>query len=149
MLEINTVAPDFELKDSNGVSHKLSNFLGKWVLIYFYPKDNTPGCTKEACTLSDEMPRFNDLQAVVLGISADSEESHQKFTKKYGLNVTLLSDPDRKAIKKYQAGTVFTKRISYLVNPKGVIVKVYDKVKPADHASEVIEDIKSYDKNSE
>lgn len=141
MLKPNTKAPNFLLRDAVGITHQLTDYLGQWVLIYFYPKDNTPGCTKEACTFRDHMSEFEKLKVKVFGVSADSEKSHQIFVSKYGLNFTLLSDPKRQTIKDYEAGGVVTKRISYLIDPKGVIHKAYSKVDPEAHAEEVLEDL--------
>ena len=96
MLEIGTKAPDFELPDQNGEMHKLSDYAGKKVILYFYPKDNTAGCTKQACGFSERYPQFTEKGAVVLGVSKDSVASHKKFEEKYGLAFTLLADPERK-----------------------------------------------------
>jgi peroxiredoxin Q/BCP len=127
----------------------LSDYLGQWVLIYFYPKDNTPGCTKEACTFKSEMQRFNELKVKVIGVSADSEESHRKFIAKYGLNFTLLSDQKKDMIRAYEAAGIGTKRISYLIDPQGLIFKSYAKVNPTEHAEEVLNDVKNiYASNS-
>lgn len=148
--KINTKAPDFSLLDQSGKTHKLSGYKGKWVLLYFYPKDDTPGCTKEACVLRDSLPDFKKLKAVVLGISKDSVESHKKFAKKYGLPFTLLSDEDKQVIKKYgvwgkksMMGKSYmgVRRTSFLISPVGKIVKVYKDVKPDKHAAEVLEDL--------
>lgn len=150
MITINTPAPTFELPDQNGKTHKLSDYKGKWVLVYFYPKDDTPGCTIEACTLRDNMASFDKANAVVLGISADSPESHAKFAEKYSLPFTLLADESKKVIKAYDSwapkkmfGKEFLgiKRNSFLINPEGIVVKVYEGVKPQEHAQEVLEDI--------
>lgn len=149
MLKTNTKAPNFMLRDAIGITHQLSDYLGQWVLVYFYPKDDTPGCTKEACTFRDHMTEFNKLNVKVIGVSADSEKSHQIFISKYGLNFTLLSDPTRQMIKDYEAGGIVTKRISYLIDPNGMIVKGYSKVDPEAHASEVLIDLKKlYDPDS-
>lgn len=103
MLETGTKAPDFALPDQNGEIHKLSDYAGKKVILYFYPKDNTAGCTKQACDFSERYPQFTEKNAVVLGISKDSVASHKKFEEKYGLAFTLLSDTDRKVIEAYDA----------------------------------------------
>jgi len=142
---------DFSLTDQNGQTHKLSSYQGKWVLLYFYPKDNTPGCTKEACGFRDSLNDLKEHNVFVLGVSADSVSSHQKFSQKYQLNFPLLSDEKKEVIKAYGAwgkkkfmGREFEGilRISFLINPKGEIVKKYDKVKPEIHAKEVLKDIK-------
>lgn len=142
MLLTKTPALDFTLPDQNSIEHKLSDYLGQWVLLYFYPKDDTPGCTTEACSFQTKLPDFKNLNITVLGISADSIKSHQEFAKKYNLNFTLLSDIDKKVIKQYGAGGIFIKRISYLIDPKGKIYKAYDKVNPETHVAEVLADLK-------
>ena len=141
MIKPNQKAPDFTLPDQNGVSHSLSQYKGQWVLLYFYPKDDTPGCAKEACSFRDHLPSFDKLSVKVLGISDDSPQSHKKFEGKYGLNFTLLADENREFIEKYGAGGVFTKRMSYLIDPEGNVRKVYPKVKPETHADEVLADL--------
>lgn len=152
MLKIGSLAPDFELLDQDGKSHKLSDYIGNFVLIYFYPKDDTPGCTKEACMIRDDFPNFKKLKAKVFGISADSVKSHKKFAEKYNLPFTLLSDEQKVVLKKYKAigeksmfGKTFLgiKRMSYLIDREGKISKVYENVKPAIHAEEVLSDLKS------
>ena len=152
MLKIGTIAPDFELLDQDGKSHTLSGYIGNFVLIYFYPKDDTPGCTKEACSLRDDFPNFKKLKAKVFGISADSVKSHKKFAEKYDLPFTLLSDEKKSVLKKYKAigeksmfGKTFLgiKRMSYLIDKEGKIVKVYEHVKPEVHAEEVLRDLQS------
>lgn len=144
-------APEFTLFDQNGKRHKLSDFKGQWVLIYFYPRDSTPGCTKEACAFRDSFKEYEKIKAKVIGISIDSVESHEKFAKKYQLPFTLLADIDKKVVEQYgvwgmkkfmgkeHMGTI---RMSFLVDPKGNIAKIYEKVKPADHAKEVLKDLK-------
>ncbi len=152
MLKIGNKAKDFTLPDQNGKTHKLSDYLGNFVLIYFYPKDDTPGCTKEACMLRDDFPNFKKIKAKILGISADSVKSHKKFAEKYNLPFTLLSDENREVLKKYAAikeksmfGKTFLgiQRMSYLINKEGKVVKIYENVKPALHAKEVLEDLKN------
>lgn len=142
--------PNFSLLDQNGKIHKLADYRGQWVLVYFYPKDDTPGCTKEACAIRDNFPAFKKLGIQVFGISADSEKSHQKFIDKYALPFTLLSDPDKKVIKEWgvwQKKKFMGKeymgiaRTSFLIDPKGKVAKVYEKVKPEVHASEVLQDL--------
>jgi thioredoxin-dependent peroxiredoxin len=147
---IGTKAPEFTLQDQDGVEHTLSEYKGQWVLVYFYPKDNTPGCTKQACTLRDAEPAFEKLDAVVLGISADSVASHKKFVDKFALPFPLLADTDKKVIEAY--GSWGKKKLmgreymgifrnSFLINPDGMIAKAYEGVKPEKHAEEVIADI--------
>lgn len=151
MLEIGKKAPAFTLQDQKGKTHKLSDYAGKWLLIYFYPKDDTPGCTKEACQLRDNYADYKKLKAVVLGVSKDSVDSHKKFADKFELPFPILADPDTKMIQKYgawQEKSMFGKkymgiqRMSYLIDPKGKVVKVYPKVKPIGHAKEVLQDLK-------
>lgn len=146
-----TKAPEFELQDQTGTSRKLSDYRGSWVLLYFYPKDDTPGCTKEACMIRDNFPSFKKLDITVLGISVDSVKSHAKFAEKYELPFTLLADPETKTVKEYGVwgekkfmGRTYmgTQRMSFLLDPKGVIAKVYEVVRPAEHAEEVLSDIK-------
>ena len=153
MLSPNTKAPDFTLLDEKGVSHTLSTYLGKWVLLYFYPKDDTPGCTKEACMLRDVWPDFGSLNAAVFGVSADSVKSHKKFAEKYGLPFTLLSDESKDMLKAYgvwgikkMMGREYEgiSRTSFLIAPDGTITKIYESVKPELHAVQVLEDLKAY-----
>ena len=101
MLEVGVKAPDFELPDQNGIIHRLSDYTGKKVILYFYPKDNTAGCTKQACGFSERYPQFTEKGAVILGVSKDSVSSHKRFEEKYGLAFTLLADPERKVIEAY------------------------------------------------
>jgi len=144
MLDTKTIAPDFNLLDQNGKEHTLAYHRGTYVLIYFYPKDDTPGCTKEACVIRDMYTDFESSSVKVFGVSADSVESHKKFEEKYQLPFTLLSDPKKETIKAYGAdGSIFGKRISYLIGPDGTIVKSYPKVDPAHHGEEILEDIKA------
>ncbi len=149
-LKMGQKAPDFVLADQNGTTHKLSDYHGRWVLIYFYPRDNTPGCTKEACAMKDRFPDFRKLKAAVLGISVDSVKSHEKFAHKYELPFTLLSDEKKDVVKRYNVwgkkkfmGREFmgTLRTSFLIAPDGKIATIYEKVKPADHAAEVLRDL--------
>ena len=142
MLTINTQAPDFKLLDQDGKEHSLSYHKGSFILIYFYPKDDTPGCTKEACVIRDAYKDFESNGVKVFGISADTVEKHKAFALKYELPFTLLSDPKKEVIKSYgAAGALFTKRVSYLINPEGIIVKTYPKVDPAHHGVEILKDI--------
>jgi peroxiredoxin Q/BCP len=145
MLKIDTLAPNFQVFDQNNTSHELKNYRGKWVLLYFYPRDNTPGCTVEACTIRDSFSEFKKLKAVVLGVSTNSVSSHKKFATKFSLPFPLLADTDKKIVKDYEASGLF-KRVSYLINPDGKIAKVYEKVKPQEHAAEVIKDLEILNK---
>lgn len=146
MLEVGTPAPDFTLEDQSGSSHTLSVQRGKWVVVYFYPKDDTPGCTKEACSFRDALPRFQDIGAMVYGVSADDRGSHEKFARKYDLNFPLLVDPEKHVLNAYGAygeKSMYGKkymgvlRVTYLVDPEGKVARVWPKVKPEDHADEV------------
>jgi len=146
------LAPDFTLPDQNGETHALSRQRGKWVLLYFYPKDDTPGCTKEACMIRDNLPHFGKLGADVFGISVDSVASHKKFAEKYALPFTLLSDEEKTVVERYGVwgkkkfmGREYmgTSRTSFLVDPEGKIAKVYEDVKPETHAEEVLKDLKT------
>ncbi len=147
MLKEGDTAPAFALQDQNGNTVSLSDFAGKTVVVYFYPKDDTPGCTKEACGFRDSYADLTARGAVVLGISADSPDSHAKFVGKYDLPFTLLSDPDKTVIQAFGAWGVkkmYGKeyegimRSTFVIGPDGVITKVFPKVKPADHAAEIL-----------
>ena len=147
MLEIGTKAPDFTLPDQNGNMHSLSEYRGKKVILYFYPKDNTPGCTKQACGFAERYPQFTEKGAVVLGISKDSVASHKKFEEKYGLPFTLLADSELVAIQAYDVwqekknyGKTYmgVVRTTYLIDEKGKIVKAFDKVKAADNPEQML-----------
>ena len=151
-LKIGSKAPAISLPDQNGKIQKLSDYLGQWVLVYFYPKDDTPGCTTEACSLRDNLPKLGKLKAKVFGISTDSVASHKKFAEKYKLTFTLLADVDKKVVEKYGVWAEKSMygrkyfgvlRNSYLIDPQGKIIKIYEKVKPATHAEEVLEDLKT------
>ena len=147
MLEIGTKAPDFTLPDQNGNMHSLSEYRGKKVILYFYPKDNTPGCTKQACGFAERYPQFIEKGAVVLGISKDSVASHKKFEEKYGLPFTILSDPELVAIQAYDVwqekknyGKTYmgVVRTTYLIDEEGKIAKAFDKVKAADNPEQML-----------
>lgn len=142
MLEAGTKAPSFSLPDQNGQVHTLEEYRGKKVVLYFYPKDNTPGCTKQACNFGELYPQFQEKGAVVVGVSKDSVGSHKKFEEKYGLPFTLLSDPELSCIqaydvwqekKNYGKVSMGVVRTTYLIDEKGVIVKAFGKVKAADN----------------
>lgn len=141
MLKEGTKIIDFTLLDQDEILHKLSDYSSGRVLLYFYPKDDTPGCTKEACMITEAYDSFKKAGITVLGVSSDSPESHKKFKDKYSLPFTLLSDRDKKVIKDYGADSlVFTKRVSYLIE-KDIIVKAYPNVDPANHAMEILNDV--------
>lgn len=147
MLEIGTPAPDFSLPDQEGSLHSLSDYRGKKVILYFYPKDNTPGCTKQACGYSEHLPQFTEKGAVILGISKDSVASHKKFSEKYTLAFPILSDPERTVIEAYgvwQEKKLYGKvsmgvvRTTYLIDENGLIEKAYGKVKAAEDAEKML-----------
>lgn len=149
-LKISSNAPDFKLPDQAGKIHQLSDYQGKWLLLYFYPKDNTPGCTVEACSLRDNWADFGKLNASVLGVSADSVASHQKFADKFSLSFPILADEEKFMIRRYGVlapksmfGKTFLgiKRSSFLIDPQGKIAKIYEKVKPVEHAAQVLQDL--------
>lgn len=155
-LKINQPAPNFKLPNQNGKVQSLSDYKGKWVLVYFYPKDDTTGCTKEACMIRDNYPDFKKLKITVLGISVDPVKSHDKFATKYDLPFTLLADEKKEVVKKYGVWAkkkfmgreyMGTLRTSFLINPKGVIIHIYEKVKPELHTEEVLADFKKFTKN--
>lgn len=141
-------AENFTLNNSNGSPVSLSDYAGKWVILYFYPKDDTPGCTVQACSLRDARDDLADLGAEVIGISADQVSSHEKFKSKHSLNFTLLSDPDKKVIESYGAwgkkmfGKEGILRKTFIINPDGRVVKVYGRATPLGHGEQVIDDLK-------
>ncbi len=151
MLEIGTKAPNFTLKNKDGKDISLSDFLGKKVVLYFYPKDNTPGCTRQACAFGEAYDDFKKINAEVIGISKDSVNSHIKFAEKFNLPFVLLSDPDLDAIKKYDVwqekkmcgkvgmGVV---RTTFIIDEQGNIEKIMPKVKPDTNAAEILEYLK-------
>lgn len=147
MLNVGEKAPEFTLADRNGQPVSLSDFAGKWVVLYFYPRDNTPGCTRQACAFARLYEEFQALNAVVVGISKDSAASHDRFAQKYGLPFVLLSDPELLAIQAYgvwQEKKLYGKtsmgvvRTTYLLDEQGIIQKVMPKVKPDQNAGEVL-----------
>ena len=148
MLETGKKAPDFELPDQNGKVHKLSDYKGKKVILYFYPKDNTSGCTRQACGFGERYPQFKEKGAVILGVSKDSVASHKKFEEKYGLPFTLLSDTELDVIKAYDVWkekknygkvSMGIVRTTYLIDEEGIIIKAMDKVKAADNPQEMLD----------
>lgn len=155
MLKVGRKAPLFTLLDQAGQIQSLKASAGQWVLLYFYPKDDTPGCTKEACAIAEVYKDFKRQGTAVLGVSKDTVKSHLKFAQKYDLPFTLLSDPTMEMMAKYGAFELKkmygkevrgTKRISYLIDPAGKIAKVYPEVDPANHAVELLKDIKALKK---
>ncbi len=141
-------APDFKLSDEAGAAHQLSDYRGKWVVLYFYPKDDTPGCTVEACSLRDARDDLAALGAEVVGISRDEAGSHEKFKAKHTLNFTLLTDSEAKVINAYGAwgkkmfGQEGILRKTFIINPEGAVVKVYGRVTPLGHGEQVVSDLK-------
>lgn len=141
-------APDFTALDTDGNSHSLADYRGKWLVLYFYPKDDTPGCTAEACSLRDARDDIAALGAEVVGVSRDDASSHDKFKAKYTLNFTLLSDPEHELMDAYGAwgkkmfGQEGVLRKTFIINPEGVIVKVYGRVTPIGHGEQVLAELK-------
>lgn len=141
-------APAFTLKDASGASHSLEDYKGKWVVLYFYPKDDTPGCTTQACSLRDARDTLAEMGAEIIGISKDEPSSHEKFKQKYSLNFTLLTDADAVAINAYGAwgkkmfGNEGILRKTFIINPNGQVVKVYGRATPLGHGEQVIEELK-------
>lgn len=149
---MNMQAIEFSLPDQEGATHTLKQYAGTWVILYFYPKDDTPGCTKEACNFRDSIAEFQKQGVQILGVSKDSVSSHKKFAEKYHLNFPLLSDESLTTIKAYDAwgekkfmGRVFNGvlRKTYLIDPKGMVTKVYEKVNPLVHSGEILADLDS------
>ncbi len=151
MLNIGDSAPAFSAPDQNGEVRTLSEFKGSWVLLYFYPKDDTPGCTAEACELRDNMNGLRQYGVTIVGVSADDEASHKKFGDRYAVPYPLLADTEKKIIKDYEVWgekSMYGKtymgilRTTFLIDGEGVIQKIYEKVKPEGHADEVLKDVK-------
>lgn len=152
MLETGTKAPAFELPDQNGTMHRLEEYRGKKVILYFYPRDNTPGCTKQACGFGERYPQFTEKGAVVIGVSKDSVASHKKFEEKYQLPFTLLSDPELKCIQAYDVWkeknmygkkTMGVVRTTYLIDEDGVIIRAFGKVKAADNPEQMLKELQA------
>jgi peroxiredoxin Q/BCP len=148
MVEVGKKAPDFTLPDFKGNKHKLSDYQGKPVVLYFYPKDDTPGCTKEACSFRDNFSDYKKAGIVVLGVSVDDEKSHEKFVNKYELPFTLLSDKNKKVVEKYGVwkeknmyGKKYwgTERKTFLIDEDGKIAHIFNKIKTDTHAEDVLE----------
>ncbi|MBL8149836.1 MAG: thioredoxin-dependent thiol peroxidase [Blastocatellia bacterium] len=147
LLEVGAVAPSFQVKDQDGNNLSLADFKGKKVVLYFYPKDDTPGCTKEACAFRDSFAKFQELGVEVVGVSIDNEKSHKKFVEKYKLPFKLLADPDKQIVEAYGAwgeksmyGKKYmgTNRVTYLIDQEGKIAAIFPKVKPETHAEEIL-----------
>lgn len=150
MLEVNTKAPDFTLEDADGISRSLSDYLGKKVVLYFYSKDNTSGCTKQACGFGELYPHFVEKGAEVIGVSKDTVASHKKFKEKYNLPFVLLSDPDKKVLETYDVlkeKTMYGKKVmgtvrtTYLIDEEGIIKKVFSKVKPDQNPADMLDQL--------
>ena len=146
-LKIGNAAPEFELYDQNGKTHSIKDYAGQWLVLYFYPKDDTPGCIKEACEFRDEYRVITELNTQVLGVSIDSQESHAEFAEKYHLPFPLLADEGGKVAKSYQAlfslgPFKFAKRHSFIIDPKGIVRKIYRRVNASRHSQQIIADLK-------
>ena len=150
MLEVGTKAPEFTLPDQNGDMRSLADYRGQKVVLYFYPKDMTSGCTKQACAFGELYPQFLEKSAVVLGVSKDTVQSHKKFEEKYGLPFTILADPEKEVIqaydvlgekKMYGKTTIGVIRSTYLIDEDGVIVKAFGKVKAADNPQQMLDEL--------
>ncbi len=155
LIDVGKTAPAIKLADQDGTTHQLKDYRGKWVVLYFYPKDDTSGCTKQACQFRDASTKIKRRDAVVLGVSPDDEKSHRKFVDKHQLNFTLLADPDKVACAKYgvwQEKSMYGRkymgvvRTTYLIDPKGKVAQRWDKVKVADHDEAVLEAIAEHAK---
>ena len=146
-LDVGMQAPQFELLDQAKTMHKFNDYLGKWIVLYFYPKDDTPGCTKEACVFRDDIATLNSMGVHVFGLSVDTIESHAEFAKKYSLQFPLLADIGGKVANSYGSLTKLgplklAKRHTFIIDPEGKFAKIYRSVKPATHSNEVIAEIK-------
>lgn len=142
-------APQFTLQDTEGKDRSLADYKGTWIILYFYPKDDTPGCTVEACSLRDARDTLASMGAEIIGISRDEASSHEKFKQKHSLNFTLLADPEAVVINEYGAwgkkmfGKEGILRKTFIINPEGQVVKVYGRVTPVGHGDQIIEDLKA------
>ena len=150
MLELGKRAPDFELPDQNGVMHRLSDYRGQKVILYFYPRDNTPGCSKQACNFGELYPQFQEKGAVVLGVSKDTVKSHKRFEEKFGLPFPLLSDTEKTVIQAYDVWkekkmygkvSMGVVRSTYLIDEEGIIIRAFGKVKAADNPGQMLEEL--------
>ena len=147
--KVGDVAPTFSLADQTGKIRKLEDYSGKWVVLYFYPKDDTPGCTKEACSFRDDLKQLEKLGAQIIGVSVDDSDSHAKFADKYHLPFTLLADQDAKVAESYGAvnNLLFikiAKRYTFLIDPSGKIAQIYLDVDTSRHSQEIIDDLKKF-----
>lgn len=141
LLPVGQQAPDFEATDQHGARLRLADLRGRWVVLYFYPVDDTPGCTAEACGFRDDAKAFEEAGAVVVGVSTQDEASHRAFAAKYGLPFALLADPEKRITKAFGAIGLFglAKRVTYLLAPDGRVARAWDKVNPQRHSREVLE----------
>ena len=146
-------APDFKLLDQAGLERSLTEFKGRWVVLYFYPKDDTPGCTTEACSLRDAATELNEINVEVIGVSADDAKSHNKFIEKHHLNFTLLSDPTKQTIEAYGAwgkkmfGNEGILRKTFIIDPYGEVVKVFGRVTPLGHGEQIVTTLQQLQKS--
>ena len=146
ILAVGDMAPEFELSDQDGQLHSLEDYRDQWVVLYFYPKDDTPGCTTQACEFRDNIFAFKDMNAQILGISLDDVESHKSFAEEYGLPFPLLADTDGDAataygVKTRMFGMVMAKRQTFIISPDGMVAKHYEKVDPKEHSKRVLADL--------
>jgi len=153
-ISVGQLAPNFKLADQQNKFLQLSDLRGQWVVLYFYPKDQTPGCTKEACNFRDNISGIKAKNAVVLGVSVDDNESHSAFAEKHDLPFKLLSDTDGKIAEQYGAlrnlwVTKIAKRHSFIIDPEGKIAKIYRKVSPASHVGEIVSDLDELQSNTD
>lgn len=154
MQEVPYLAPEFSLPDESGSIHTLKDFAGQWLVLYFYPADDTPGCTVEACSLRDARDDIASLGAQIVGVSKDPAPSHEKFKAKYSLNFTLLADPDKKVIEAYgawgkkQFGQEGTLRKTFIINQDGQVVKIFGRVTPEGHGEQIVEELKKLQQTS-
>ena len=150
--KVGSFAPNFKLNDAQGKTHQLADYAGNYVVLYFYPKDDTPGCTKEACQFRDDLAKLEKLGAKVVGVSVDNSDSHANFAKKYHLPFPLLSDTDGKVADSYGALShlivvKIAKRYTFLIDPLGKIAQVYTKVDTSKHSQQIIDDLNNIQKN--
>jgi len=152
MLELGSRAPEFELPDQNGVLHKLSDYRGQKVILYFYPRDNTAGCSKQACNFGELYPQFQEKGAVVLGVSKDTVKSHKRFEEKFGLPFTLLSDTEKTVLQAYDVWkekkmygkvSMGVVRSTYLIDEEGIIIRAFGKVKAADNPGQMLAELEN------
>lgn len=148
-LKLGDTAPDFALTDAQGKTHQLSDYAGHYLVLYFYPKNDTPGCAKEACHFRDDMTQLEKLGAKIVGVSVDNSQSHKAFAEKYHLPFPLLADTDGKVAAKYHALTnlllfKIAKRYTFLINPEGQISKIYTSVNVSNHSQQIVDDLKQF-----